>query len=327
MSTVLHQAARDAGLAPSILNSQPWRWQVHDDVLDLYADLDRRLPDVDRHGRLMTISCGAALHHARVALAAAGYEPAVDRLPDRGRPALLARIHDCRARPATPESLATCRSMQLRHTDRRLFAAGMPVPGEVLSRLRAAAASEGARLHQLPHQDVVYLGYAARGAQTVGAHDARAAAELHRWTHRGADARDGIPPGTVAGPAARPVPVRDFGLGGEAALPPGDGDDAGAVYMVVATAGDEPVDWLVAGEAVSAVWLTATAQGLTGSPMSDVIEIPGARVLVRSLLPPPGQPQLVLRFGVAPPNEPPASPRRPAAEPVTEAPDAGEDVS
>jgi nitroreductase len=327
VSTVLHQAAQDAGLAPSILNSQPWRWRVHDDVLDLYADLDRRLPDVDPHGRLMTLSCGAALHHARVALAAAGYEPTVDRLPDPGRPSLLARVHGCRPRPVTPECLAAYRSMRLRHTDRRLVADGMPVPEAVLGQLRAAAEADGAWLYQLPQQDVVYLGYAAQGAHTVGAHDARAVAELHRWTHRGADAPDGVPPGTVAGAADRPVPLRDFGLGDEAALPPGTGDDAGAVYVVVATTGDEPVDWLVAGEAVSAVWLTATAQGLTGSPMSDVIEIPGARALVRTLVRPPGQPQLVLRFGVAETAEPPpASPRRPTSEPVTEARNVGDGV-
>jgi nitroreductase len=324
MSTVLHQAAQEAQLAPSILNSQPWRWQVRDDVLDLYADADRRLPDVDPHGRLMTVSCGAALHHARVALAAAGYEPTVDRLPDPGRPSLLATIHGCRARPTTPDDLAAYRSMRLRHTDRRLFADGVPVPDAVLARLREAAEAEGARLYQLPQQDVVYLGYAAQGAHTVGAHDARAAAELHRWTHHGADAPDGVPPGTVAGPADRPVPLRDFGLNDEAALPPGAGDDAGAAYVVVATAGDEPVDWLVAGEAVSALWLTATTLGLTGSPMSDVIEVPGARMLVRSLLQPPGQPQLVLRFGVTRTGEPPASPRRPASDVVTEAPHVGE---
>ncbi|GAB3829179.1 Acg family FMN-binding oxidoreductase [Dactylosporangium cerinum] len=317
MITVLHQAAQDARLAPSILNTQPWRWQVHDDVLDLYADADRRLPEVDPHGRLMTLSCGAALHHARVALAAAGFEPAVDRLPDAGRPLLLARIRDCRPRPATQENLAAYRSMRLRHTDRRLFAQGMPVPGEVLDQLRVAAEAEGARLHLLQQQDVVYLGYAAQGAHKVGAHDPRAAEELHRWTHRGADAPDGVPPGTVAGAADRPVPLRDFGLGDEAALSPGAGDDADAVYLVVATARDEPLDWLVSGEAVSAVWLMATARGLAGSPMTDVVETPGARVLVRSLLQPPGQPQLVLRLCVAQTPAPPGSPRRPAADTVT----------
>ncbi|MET7425898.1 nitroreductase [Dactylosporangium sp. NPDC005555] len=290
---------------------------MYDDVLDLYADADRRLPDVDPHGRLMILSCGIALHHARVSLAAAGYEPAVDRMPDAGQPSLLARIRDRRARPATEERLAAYRSMRLRHTDRRLFADGMPVPDEVLTQLRVAAEAEGARLHPLQQQDVVYLGYAAQGAHTVGAHDARAAAELHRWTHRGADAPDGVPVGTVAGAADRPVPLRDFGLGDEAALPPGTGDDTDAVYLVVATVSDEPVDWLVAGEATSAVWLTATTQGLVGSPMSDVIEIPGARALVRSLLQPPGQPQLVLRFGLAQTAEPPVSPRRPASDTVT----------
>ncbi|MEU7872143.1 nitroreductase family protein [Dactylosporangium sp. NPDC049140] len=117
---------------------------------------------------------------------------------------------------------------------------------------------------------------------------------------------------------ARPVPLRDFGLGDAAALPPGPGDDAGAEYLVVATGGDEPLDWLAAGEATSAAWLAATAEGLAASPMSDVVEIPGARALIRSLLPAPTHPQLVLRVGVAQASAPPSSPRRPAAGIVTD---------
>ncbi|MEU7875899.1 hypothetical protein [Dactylosporangium sp. NPDC049140] len=67
---------------------------------------------------------------------------------------------------------------------------------------------------------------------------------------------------------------------------------------MLATDGDRPPDWLAAGEATSAVWLAATAQGLVASPMSDVVEIPGARVLLSSLIHPAGQPQLVPRVGV-----------------------------
>lgn len=78
------------------------------------------------------------------------------------------------------------------------------------------------------------------------------------------------------------------------------------------------MDWLIAGEATSAVWLTATTRGLVASPMSDVVEIPGARALVRSLLNPPGHPQLVLRLGVGQQNGPaPASPRRTATDVIS----------
>ncbi|MGZ4520454.1 MAG: Acg family FMN-binding oxidoreductase, partial [Mycobacteriaceae bacterium] len=53
--------------APSVHNTQPWRWAIAEHSVHLFADGSRRLPVVDPDGREMTISCGAALHHARVA--------------------------------------------------------------------------------------------------------------------------------------------------------------------------------------------------------------------------------------------------------------------
>jgi nitroreductase len=63
-------AADAARLAPSIHNTQPWRWVVRGDRLELFAAPERQLHEQDPRGRLMQLSCGAALHHALVALAA-----------------------------------------------------------------------------------------------------------------------------------------------------------------------------------------------------------------------------------------------------------------
>src|SRR4051812_29524525 len=86
----LVHAAATAGHAPSIHNTQPWRWHVRPGVLDLYAVRDRQLAVTDPEGRLLTISCGTALHHATVALAATGWAATVTRLPG-GDPDHLAR--------------------------------------------------------------------------------------------------------------------------------------------------------------------------------------------------------------------------------------------
>src|SRR5690349_20755278 len=75
---VLIAAAGAAGYAPSIHNTQPWHWRVSGDVMELSAEPDRQLPTTDPDGRLMVLSCGAALHHARTALAAEGWEYTVD---------------------------------------------------------------------------------------------------------------------------------------------------------------------------------------------------------------------------------------------------------
>jgi prepilin-type processing-associated H-X9-DG protein len=56
--------------APSMHNTQPWRWRVGPDSLSLFADPSRHLRHADPDGRGMLVSCGAALHHCTVALAA-----------------------------------------------------------------------------------------------------------------------------------------------------------------------------------------------------------------------------------------------------------------
>ena len=115
----LAQAARLAGFAPSIHNTQPWRWRVLGKTLELRAERHRQLDVTDPSGRLLTISCGTALHHARLALSAEGWIAAVQRLPDPADADLLARITLTGRADVTPEAVRLVQTVHLRHTDRR----------------------------------------------------------------------------------------------------------------------------------------------------------------------------------------------------------------
>ena len=68
----LNDAVATAGLAPSIYDTQPWHWRLHSDTLDLGVDPARLLDVTDSDHRLAIMSCGTALHHALVSLAADG---------------------------------------------------------------------------------------------------------------------------------------------------------------------------------------------------------------------------------------------------------------
>ncbi|WP_030434769.1 hypothetical protein [Actinoplanes subtropicus] len=52
-------AAEAAGYAPSIGNTQPWRWRLTGDTLDLHLVRSRMRRVSDLDGRLATVSCGA----------------------------------------------------------------------------------------------------------------------------------------------------------------------------------------------------------------------------------------------------------------------------
>ena len=97
-------------------------------------------------------------------------------------------------------------------------------------------------------------------------------AELRMWTRRYAGAHDGIPAANVAPPLvglSGISPLRRFPRAMLTQPPqqPGHGpaDDA-AELLVITTPGDDPLDRLRAGEATSAVLLTATGLGLACTP-------------------------------------------------------------
>src|SRR6188472_853778 len=79
---VIRNAVRLACRAPSLHNSQPWRWVLEGDSLQLFADPNRVVRRTDRSGREALISCGVVLDHLRVAMAAAGWTANVDRFPN-----------------------------------------------------------------------------------------------------------------------------------------------------------------------------------------------------------------------------------------------------
>jgi hypothetical protein len=306
-----YDAAERATLAPSILNTQPWRWLVRRSSLDLYGDPERQLSSIDPLRRLLTLSCGGALHHACVALRAHGLEPTVNRFPESSEANLLARIETRAPHDVRGTDLALARSIQHRRSDRRVIAAQSPVSTHDFDLMRRAAVEYGTLVHQVTPDQKPFLAMAAEIAQAAERHDEQYQRDLVTWTDdRRGD--EGVPMETLVANVPRPVPLRDFAGGGETGLHSGLGDDRFADFLILATADDQREDWLRAGEAMSATWLTATVNTIAVSVLSDVIEIPSARTTIASLLPVTAYPQLVLRIGIAAhATPPPASPRRP----------------
>jgi nitroreductase len=305
----LADAARLAQRAPSVFNTQPWQWQVGSHTLDLHGDPARRLPVTDADARQLTVSCGAALHHARIALAAAGHRIAVTRLPDPAQPDLLARIEAVGREEPAPEVRQLRGAIPRRRTDRRAFAAA-PVPDATLARLGRAAQAEGCAIHVVRTDQMPMLAIAAARAAQAEHADRAYRAQLAAWTARPPGSGDGVPATTAVRRTPRRVPVRDFAPDAPPGLEAGEGDDYGARYAILYGGDDDPAAWLRAGEALSVVLLTAVLENIATAPMSDVLEVERPRRLVRSLLP-GGHPYLVLRLGVPVGTEaPPRTPRR-----------------
>ncbi|MDM4718216.1 nitroreductase [Micromonospora sp. WMMA1363] len=314
LTTALAEAAATAGDAPSVHNTQPWRWRVLPDTLELRVVRDRQLAATDPEGRLLALSCGAALHHARVALAAEGWRTVVERMPEPAEPDLVARLTEPTHIGADPGAMHLVQCMRVRHTDRRPVSEE-PVPTAAIDEITKAVVEEGAQLQLLDHDQVLELAAAASHAAAVAAEDPQLSEELAYWTSRSGAA--GLPPAVLPESAPQTtVPARDFGRPGT--LPVGPGHDRAAGYAMLYGDEDEPIDWVRAGEALSAGWLTATRLGVSVVPLSGVVEVPGTRQTLRGLLAGMGHPYLVLRLGIADPAHagPPHTPRLDVAQVV-----------
>ena len=289
-----------AARAPSLHNTQPWRFRTGSHGLELTADPDRFLPGLDPAGREMLLSCGAALFGLRLAIRQAGYLPVVSLLPDPAQPALLARVQLGTVAPATRSERQMLAALPHRHTHRGPFDPG-PVAADLLARLRRAAAAEGATLCYVEHPDhYQQLATLVAAADRQQQADPAAVSETRSWTRPGgAAARDGVPAHSFAAPndpQAGRLAQRDFDLGRDFGLLDGSGGPPSATAVLV-TAADGPADWLRGGQALHRLLLRAASCWVFASLHSQPLELPSLRAEIRTRLALPGAPQMILQLG------------------------------
>lgn len=307
LHTVLEAAAR----APSLHNTQPWRFRTSDTEIALYADPDRQARIADPSGRELRLACGAALFNLRLALLGEGVKPLVTILPDLHDPTIVAVVRRGGARRPTPEQRRLLQAVALRHTNRKPFT-DAAVPAEAQYALRRAALEEGAWLHLVTDSaQRAALSDLARRAHLVQMADPAFAAELDRWTGHGEPRSDGVPL-TSGGPLPAPNAhwvMRDFtrGTGPDDRL-----YEAEPLIAVLTAHSDGPREEIRAGEAMERVLLTATTHGLAVSFVSQLVEVPEVREAMRRMLHGSRPPQVVLRIGHGFPV--PGTPRRPLDE-------------
>jgi nitroreductase len=308
---IIRTAVELGSHAPSVHNSQPWRWQLDGRSLLLQADLRRWLPTTDADGRDLVVSCGAALHHTRIALAAAGVHAVVHRLPDPGRPDNIA-VLDLSARGPVDADVELAAAIPRRRTDRRRYST-WDVPQGMRTVLVNRAAEQGALLRVVTGSAAARLESTLRAAAAFQDNTPEYHNETTAWS--GVESGDeGIPAANLLAATPDPAHARRFAAGHIVEEPSAEPD--GALLAVIGTASDDTLSRLRAGEALSAVLLQATLLGLAACPLSQVLEVADTRRVLRDdVLDGAMAPHLVLRLGFTLAEPPlPATPRRPIAE-------------
>ena len=293
-----------ASLAPSVHNTQPWRFSWDGQALEVYDDPSRSVPVIDPTGRERVLSCGAAIAISALALRGLGRACEPELLPAAERPELLARLVPGAETGAPTEEHALLEAVPRRYTDRGRFLPS-PVAPDAIERLRAAAEREGAWLRVVERPDEqIALAVLLSHADEVEAADPAYREEMQRWRTHDRE-NEGIPDAAVPaeGVAARgsDYQLRDFDAGRPDAGAPAPSDEPPVpehpVVVIVGTADDERRDWLRAGMALGRVLLQATVDDLAASPMTQVVEVERLRARLRQELDLVGMPQVVLRLG------------------------------
>ncbi|MGW3075767.1 MULTISPECIES: Acg family FMN-binding oxidoreductase [unclassified Kitasatospora] len=310
---MLEKLVSAAVAAPSIHNSQPWRFRLQPDTstLEVRADRSRALPAADPEGRALHISVGAAVLNLRVAARHLGWAPEVRLLPDPAEPELVAAVGlDTPASAPAPGTEKLYEAIWRRHSIRTPFT-DVPVPQAVLDELSSAARVEDAALHLPDEAETARLLHLTAEAERRNTTDEAQRTESRGWIRTGDALPYGIPVDAL-GPqdAAGRLPMRDFSAIHAAEHRAPARFEREPRIAVLTTGRDTPGDWLRAGIALEHVLLAATVHGVRASLLHQAMEWPYLRWEARDPHQRPGFVQMLIRLGYGPEGTP--TPRLPA---------------
>jgi hypothetical protein len=312
---IVTKAIRLACRAPSLHNSQPWLWIVGEGAVDLFVDHERVVRSADRSAREALISCGAALGHFRIAMAAARWKANVDAFPNPSERDHLASLDFSPSEYVTAAERDRAKAILRRRTDRLPF--HTPSHWELLEpALRNTVDRGKVTLHVLADDARPTLAMASGLTESSRRYDAYYQDEMHWWTEpfRG---YQGVPPSALVsdGERERVGINRKFPAIQHGDRRPEVRTDEAKV-LVLSTPEFTRADALNCGEALSTVLIECTVAGLATCTLTHTTELPKCRVMIQELTGSRAFPQLLIRVGSAPVLEdtPAPTPRRPLSE-------------
>lgn len=310
-----------AVLAPSSHNTQPWKFEIENQSIRLFADTSRALPVSDCYNRGLVISCGAALGNLEVAANYFGLTCNIETQPDDRNHSHLATIKLSQGHQITINDRRLFAAITERATSRKSFS-NKPLPSSLFTLLEKEANNTVVNLKLI--QDPIERGKIAElvaAADQLQFDDDAFRDELSNWIRsNNSQQHDGI---SANGNWKTSIPakvnamiIRRFDVGNGIAAQDKEIASNSPVLAVLSTNAEEPDHWLATGQLLSRLLLQLTDSGISVGYLNQAIEIHDIRDQLQDTIGIKGFPQLLLRLGKAEVTDS-TSARRPLDEVVT----------
>ena len=263
-------------LAPSSHNSQPWKFNVSDESIQVFADQSRWLSVADPDKREMYISLGAALENLIISAEHFGYNCTISYFP--GETDLVVEVFLKEGTKASPNS-ALFEAITARHTNRNPYQMRAISGAELDDLYRYSSLPDVAVfLSQDPDTNKAFRDLVVEADGTLYS-DINYRSELGRWLGQGVMG----PRGAKAKLAQLAVVFLDVGP----AETQKDSDLINSTPCIgfISTEENDSLSSLQAGRALERLWLAAASRGLGLHPMSQPLEVPQMKDRLSALLP------------------------------------------
>jgi nitroreductase len=313
----LLELVRFATLAANGHNTQPWRFRLFQERIEIRPDLSRRTPVVDPDDHHLYASLGCAVENLALAATAQG-RPAEIVFDPSGDGALLARLQ----RGASVAS-AMFAAIPHRQSTRSLYDHS-PLKAAELDALTKAAALAGVSVAVITdRRHINRIRELVVAANTIQMTDASFVRELKQWIRFNPTQAMRHGDGLYSAAGGNPTLPDWLGqtLFGLVFRTKPENDkyakqiDSSAALAVISADLDERTSWVLAGRACQRLCLEATVLGLKTAFINQPGEVPELRGELAELAGFRGRrPNFLLRIGRA--GDLPMSPRRPVADVV-----------
>lgn len=293
-----------AVLAPSNHNSQPWKFCIRDDSMDVLIDKSRMLSFIDPHLRQMKMSCGAAIGHLEVAARYFGFEPIVKLLDFSADIDVVANISLGQKVPEDPQNSRLFKAIAKRQTNRRFFI-NQSIDTNLLAVCQELAADFDVAFTYLTSQeDKEQLANLTAVATRHQHNQPWFRREFSSRLRRHTSAKTGMS-SFGFGPINVPTPIARFIMdlfnNGRSSAKFNrkkilEGSPSIGIFT---TEVDEQEAWLNTGRALSLVLLELASQGLSASFLHQVIEVEPLRPQLSKIIRSQGIAQVMIRIGEA----------------------------